>query len=91
MSVERSTIRSPSSLSQVRSQGSGLGAGPSIFSPRSALELAAVARAGDDAQLRIPRGQAAEVRANRAEREIAFLGVNQIDARLMSMVTEFTG
>src|ERR1019366_4852124 len=33
MSVERSTIRSPSSLTQVLSQGSGLGAGPSIFSP----------------------------------------------------------
>src|ERR1700720_2969911 len=33
MSVERSTVRSPSSLTQVLSHGSGLGAGPSIFSP----------------------------------------------------------
>src|ERR1700674_61250 len=33
MLMERSTIRSPSSLTQVCSQGSGLGAGPSIFSP----------------------------------------------------------
>src|SRR5271165_3351747 len=33
MSVERSTIRSPSSLTQVLSHGKGLGAGPSIFSP----------------------------------------------------------
>src|ERR1035441_10914624 len=33
MSVERSTIKSPSSLTQVLSHGKGLGAGPSIFSP----------------------------------------------------------
>src|SRR4029077_12657894 len=33
MVTERSTIRSPSSLIEVCSQGSGLGAGPSIFSP----------------------------------------------------------
>src|SRR6266567_746061 len=33
MLVERSTIRSPSSLTHVLSHGSGLGAGPSIFSP----------------------------------------------------------
>src|SRR5664279_4855958 len=31
--MERSTIRSPSSLIQVCSQGSGLGAGPSILTP----------------------------------------------------------
>src|ERR1035437_7997311 len=33
MSVARSTIRSPSSLTQVLSHGKGFGAGPSIFSP----------------------------------------------------------
>src|SRR5215469_17257882 len=32
-SVERSTMRSPSSLIHMCFQGSGLGAGPSIFSP----------------------------------------------------------
>src|SRR5579862_7614295 len=32
-SVERSTSRSPSSFSQMRFHGNGLGAGPSIFSP----------------------------------------------------------
>ena len=32
-SVERSTSRSPSSLIQILFQGSGLGAGPSIFVP----------------------------------------------------------
>src|SRR5208282_3306286 len=31
--LERSTIKSPSSLSETSSQGSGLGAGPSIFAP----------------------------------------------------------
>ena len=31
--VDRSTSRSPSSLIQIFSQGSGLGAGPSIFTP----------------------------------------------------------
>src|SRR5271157_3365861 len=33
MALERSTSRLPSSLSHMRSQGSGLGAGPSIFTP----------------------------------------------------------
>src|SRR5271165_965565 len=33
MLLERSTMSSPSSLTQVLSHGSGLGAGPSIFSP----------------------------------------------------------
>src|SRR5271157_3174122 len=33
MALERSTMRLPSSLSHMRSQGSGLGAGPSIFTP----------------------------------------------------------
>ena len=56
MSVERSTIRSPSSLTQVLSQGSGLGAGPSIFSS-GALEFTAVAGARDDAQVLVPCGQ----------------------------------
>ena len=40
--MERSTSRSPSSLSQMRFHGSGLGAGPSIFSP-SLFEFAAMA------------------------------------------------
>src|SRR6266542_3033287 len=31
--LERSTINSPSSLSHMRSHGSGLGAGPEIFTP----------------------------------------------------------
>src|SRR5271165_6399 len=33
MALERSTSRLPSSLSHMRNQGSGLGAGPSIFTP----------------------------------------------------------
>src|ERR1039458_723881 len=33
MLMERSTMRSPSSLTEVLSHGRGLGAGPSIFSP----------------------------------------------------------
>ena len=33
MASERSTMRLPSSLSHMRSQGNGLGAGPAIFTP----------------------------------------------------------
>ncbi len=45
-----------------------------------AFELAAVARAGDDAQLRLPRGQAAEMSADRTQGEKTFLGVDQINS-----------
>src|SRR5579871_91619 len=44
------------------------------------LELAAVAGAGDDAQLLLPRREASEVSADSAEREVAFLRVDDVDA-----------
>ena len=45
-----------------------------------ALEFAAVAGAGDDAQVLVPRGQAAQVGAYRVEREVALIGANQVDS-----------
>src|SRR5271168_268192 len=47
-----------------------------------AFEFAAVTRAGDDAKIFVPGGETAEVGAYRVEREEAFLGANQVDARL---------
>src|ERR1700756_657844 len=43
------------------------------------LELAAVAGARDDSQFLFPGGQASEVGAHRAQREIAFLGMDDVD------------
>jgi hypothetical protein len=47
-----------------------------------ARELAAVAGAGDNAQVLVPCGQAAQVRAYRAERKVALIGAHQVDSRV---------
>ncbi len=81
IALPRSTMRLPSSLSHMRSQGKGLGAGPSIFTP-SLLELAAVAGAGNDAEVRLVSRQAAEVGTDGREREETFRRAHHVDGRL---------
>src|SRR5271165_2996961 len=46
------------------------------------IELAAVARTGDHVQLWLPRREATEMRADSAQREVAFLRVNDVDPRI---------
>jgi hypothetical protein len=79
--VERSTSKSPSSFSQMRFHGSGLGAGTFDLLSVS-LKFAAVAGTGNQVQFRLPRREAAEMRAHRAQREVAFLRMNDVDARV---------
>src|SRR5579863_1956393 len=45
-------------------------------------ELTAMARASNDAQFRLPRRKAAKMCAHRAQREIAFLRMNDVDTRV---------
>ena len=78
--LERSTIRSPSSLSRTCSHGSGCGLDLRSFLQEPSgpdVKFAAVARTRDDAQFRLPCSQATEVSTDGTQREEAFLRADQ--------------